>query len=771
MRLVGAGAANALLAALTAATPLKAQATHPLTTPPRYAIDQWTTENGLPQNSVNAIILDPDGHLWLGTFGGLVKFDGTSFHRVERVDSSGSHVDRVLSLAVAADSALWVGTEDGLLRLKNGAFRAFTAADGLPRTQITALDVDRTGAVWIGTARDGVARYSHGVFRRYRDLDGTRFGRVVSIMTDASGTVWINGDHRIATVPHGTPARIHWYTPPVPAAINLVQQEADSVRWFSRPGGLARVGADDVRVYGRNIGITDPTLMIGDARYGYWLGTRDDGLLLFQPRGNTALVHRYPLPDGRLHFRVRSALLDRDRNLWLGTNANGLLRVKRNVFATYGIAQGLSHDVITAIYQDSRGILWVGTNCGGVNEIDLQRHSVQVLNPRRPGDPNGDPCIFALGEAPKGTVWQGTYGGGVSLLKTDRSDMPHHVRGLPDSVVVALFTDRDGTLWVGTNAGGLAAVRYGRVSATYTTADGLANNSVRTIYQTRDGALWIGTREGLSRLQDDGFTNYGTAEGLGTTHIRSLYQDEDGILWVGTYGGGLYRFHDGRFVDITRKDGLADDVVSSILEDGRGYFWMSGNRGIFRVARKDLVAFTDGKIGRVHSVLYGVDDGLHNAETNGGFEPAALKDASGWLWFPTLEGAAVVDPAELPVNRRPPFVSIEDVIAQPRIPLHGCQPLRADPCHLPVPARRLRPPMGGCRRPAHCILPAPATGALPVRRQRREPGRRMEPDGRQRRAARQAILLERLVVPCRRGGLRTRTGRGRRAAPPDHPAP
>ncbi|MEJ2679869.1 MAG: two-component regulator propeller domain-containing protein, partial [Gemmatimonadota bacterium] len=490
---------------------------HRRRTPPRYAIDQWTTENGLPQNSVNALALVPDGHLWLGTFGGLVKFDGTAFHRVERLDSSGSHVDRVLALAEGADSALWIGTEDGLLRFKDGVFRAYGAADGFPHAQVTALDVDSTGAVWIGTARDGVARYADGAFRRYPDLDGTPFGRVVSIMTDAGGTVWINGDHRIAMVGRGAPTAIRWYPPPVPAAINVVHRAGDSVRWFSRPGGLARVDGGHVRVYGRGIGITDPSLMIGDPRRGYWLGTRDDGLILFQPDGAQAWVHRYALPDGRLHFRVRSALLDHDGNLWIGTNANGLLRAKRNVFTSYGTAQGLSHDVITAIYQDSRGTLWVGTNCGGVNEIDLRRRTIRVLNPRSPGDPKGDPCIFALGEAPAGTMWQGTYGGGVSLLKTDRPDMPRHVQGLRDSVVVALFTDRDGTMWVGTNAGGLATVRDGRVRATYTTADGLINNSVRTIYQTRDGAVWIGTREGLSRFRDGRFTNYGTADGLSTT--------------------------------------------------------------------------------------------------------------------------------------------------------------------------------------------------------------------------------------------------------------
>src|SRR5262245_46358968 len=108
----------------------------PLNAPPRYRVDQWTTVNGLPQNSVNAIAQTPDGNIWVGTFGGLARFDGLRFTAVERTDSTGHHVDRVLSLAAAPDGALWVGTENGLLRYVGGTFRRFGAKDGLPDREI-----------------------------------------------------------------------------------------------------------------------------------------------------------------------------------------------------------------------------------------------------------------------------------------------------------------------------------------------------------------------------------------------------------------------------------------------------------------------------------------------------------------------------------------------------------------------------------------------------------------------------------------------------------
>src|SRR5262249_10162327 len=144
------------------------------------------------------------------------------------------------------------------------------------------------------------------------------------------------------------------------------------------------------------------------------------------------------------------------------------------------------------------------------------------------------------------------------------------------------------------------------------------------------------------------FTTYTSANGMSSEYVRAIYEDADGkgTMWIGTYGGGLNRLRDGKFVPITRADGLPDNVVSSILDDGRGNLWMSGNRGIYRVAKDQLNSFADGTLRRVHSVLYGVPDGLVKAETNGGFQPAAWKDRSGRLWFPTIDGITSVDPRD-----------------------------------------------------------------------------------------------------------------------------
>lgn len=668
-----------VLLALAPGAAGEAQEARPLSAPPEFAIDQWTTDDGLPQSSVNALARSPGGYLWIGTFGGLARFDGTSFVLMERTDSAGRHIDRVLSLAVAHDGALWIGTENGLLRWKDGAYQAYGTAEGLPGREVRGVHVSAAGIVWIATG-GGVAWFSGGSFGSFREVEGTPLGTAESFVEGSDGTLWVNASGgRVVVVPAGDPAARGWLEPPVDGPHSMLLEDRAGARWLASAGGTARLGGGSAAGL-REYDLRGGSLMVEGPRGGYWLGTINDGATFFRVDGDTAIVDRYSLPDGRLGFRVRSGYVDEDGSVWLGTNANGLLRARRNLFTTYTTDHGLAHDVATAVLADRSGTIWVATNCGGVNALDPDRRTVRIYNPRSSGDPEGDPCVFALAEDSSGTVWQGSYGGGVSAIPVRPDASRRVITGLPDSVVLALFTDREGTLWVGTRTGGLAAVRDGRVRASYTTADGLAHNSVRTVYQTRDGALWVGTLGGLSRFHQGRFTTYTAADGLAAGEVRSIHEDGEGRLWIGTYGGGLIHFRDGVFTGITRADGLADEVVSAILEDGRGYFWMSGNRGIYRVARDDLIAFAEGRIERVHSVLYGRADGLRNPETNGGFQPAGWKDGRGHLWFPTVRGVAVVDPARAATSGDPPVAVIEAVVVDGAA-RSAEEPLRAGPGH------------------------------------------------------------------------------------------
>ncbi|HEX3586892.1 MAG TPA: ATP-binding protein, partial [Candidatus Angelobacter sp.] len=199
----------------------------------------------------------------------------------------------------------------------------------------------------------------------------------------------------------------------------------------------------------------------------------------------------------------------------------------------------------------------------------------------------------------------------------------------------------------------------------YGTREGLSSNRIWAIHQDYQGNLWFGTDTGLSLFRDGKFINYelqaSSHDGPGMGTVSVIYEDADHVLWVGTYGGGLKRFQDGKFASITMRQGLFDDTVWGIREDGLGNFWMSSNRGIFRAKKSELMAVADGKLSQVESQSYGVADGMESSECNGGSQYSSWKTKDGKLLFACLKSVVVVDPDHLPYNPLEPPVVIESV--------------------------------------------------------------------------------------------------------------
>jgi diguanylate cyclase (GGDEF)-like protein len=187
---------------------------------------------------------------------------------------------------------------------------------------------------------------------------------------------------------------------------------------------------------------------------------------------------------------------------------------------------------------------------------------------------------------------------------------------------------------------------------------------VMALRRARGGGLWVGTAsEGLLRLDDEGRLQrrWGREQGLCSNSIPALHEDEDGTLWAGCNGEGLSRLRaDGLPRNISPNDGLWDGVTLSLQPDHRGQFWVSTNRGFYRVARAELQAFADGRQARVHSVGYGPGDALRSTTFAGSVQPAGAVDGKGRVWLPSLRGVVIVDPERLPDSGRPPAVRVEE---------------------------------------------------------------------------------------------------------------
>ncbi len=642
--------------ALLALVLLAAAAARALALDPSRALSQevhgvW--QQGLPQSSVTAIAQTRDGYLWFGTEEGLVRFDGVRMTVFDPRNTPEIRHGYVQCLFEDRDAALWLGTlSGGVVRYSGGAFRSWTTREGLSNDRVLAVAQTADGSLWFGTSA-GLDRLSHGKITSWGARLGLSHGAVNSLVAAPDGGLWVGTSQGLLRLRGGMVEG--WSTRQGLSSnqVTALCEDSDGALWIGTSGGgLDRWKDGRITVFdGRNgLSGTEVRAILRDRDGNLWVGTVGGGL-------GRLRKDRFEMsgPAQSLTGDIVFALCeDREGSLWVGVDGGGLNRYRDGKFAVTGTSEGLAHDIAYAVLEDSRGRLWIGTN-GGASV--LEGGTIRNLTPR---DGLANAMVRTFCEDREGAVWIGTNGGGLARWKEGRLTAVTARDGLSSDRIWSSLAEENGDLWFGTNGGGLELYRGGKFRA-FGPAEGLGSNVVYAIARDARGTLWVGTLGGgLAALQPDGrFRSFTHRDGLSSDMVLALHPEKDGSLWVGTNGGGLDLFRGGRFTAVTSRDGLFDDTILQILDDGRGSLWMSSNRGIFRVSRQALEDFAAGRARRIACEDFGLADGLRSVECNGGNQPAGARTRDGRLWFPTVKGVAVVDPAHLPSNPLAPPVVIE----------------------------------------------------------------------------------------------------------------
>lgn len=618
----------------------------------QYKIDGWQTEQGLPLNTVQALLQTRDGYLWVGTGGGLARFDGIRFATFEGSElpelasrsifgflearngdlwighgegavlyregkfgrAFGKDVTRgrrVWAFAEAADGAIWAATESGLVHWNNGVKRVYRTADGLPSDRLRSLAFDRDGVLWLGTTGGGLVSFSGNRFTALTKEQGFPHLAVRSVLADPAGGVWA----------------------------------------ATAGGGLTHVRAGQIRRYTVADGLpTDQlTALARDPNGSLWIGTWGGGLARLRDGRFTSISDANGLAGGQ----IWSVHADREGSVWVGTWSGGLNRLRNRDFVVLGAPEGLSHDNVRSVVHARDGVTWVTTAGGGLNRIEQGR--ITAIR-KKDGLPSDE--ASSLIEDRDGALWVGTYTAGIARLKNGRIRTYGAESGLPSLDVRVLYQDRRGTVWAGTTSG---LARYDGTTFKPVRDPGAPPEGVSAILEDRSGTLWFTTGEGLVQYRNGAFRTFTRADGLASNWVMSLYEDENGSLWIGTNGEGLNRLRNGRFSTIRTADGLWDDMVQAIFPDRAGNLWMTCNRGFYRVPRAELDAFAEGRATRVNAVGYGRGYSLRSMTFAGGHQPAGAVDASGQLWLPSFSGLVIVDPSDLPASEEPPAVRLEEI--------------------------------------------------------------------------------------------------------------
>jgi signal transduction histidine kinase len=426
----------------------------------------------------------------------------------------------------------------------------------------------------------------------------------------------------------------------------------------SRDGGLwMTVGArlrkwkDGAWTEDRGVAPFDwsPLLKLVENRDGTLMGaTSDHGFALIFPDGKVSKFNR---ATGFYTDWVIDLCEDREGNLWAGTGGSGLALIRESSVQTVAPPDAWQGRAVLSVCFDRENAMWVGTEGAG-----LYRYlgGTWTNFARIAGLAN--PYIWSLAEDTNGNLWAGSWGAGLFLRQGEHFERPPEMNGIY-TPMPALFPSRQGGLWIGTTEG---LLRYDAAgNKTWYAKDGVpAKRDVRCIIESRSGNVWFGTAgEGLFCLEAGRLKQFRKADGLPGDFVRCLREDETGALWIGT-SDGVCRFKDNRFSAINTRQGLVDNVICDIEDDGHGYFWMSSYNGIFRVSKTELQRCADGRLPSIHCLAFGMGDGMPTLEATGG----GCRTADGKLWFPTSRGLVAIDPQGAKANWLSPPVLIESLL-------------------------------------------------------------------------------------------------------------
>jgi diguanylate cyclase (GGDEF)-like protein len=620
-----------------------------------YAIDVWTSRNGLPHNSLRDIAQTPEGHLWFATWEGLVRYNGLDFTVFDRSTTPGLRDTGVGALLVDRSGGLWISDSRGNVtrRGTDGRWQVWEHRADTPQVLIQAMQMDSHGRLWLLYEGKGIASLGPDGVIDYQPppSDVPMAMSFTKLVVDAQDRVWVgtldglvvrdtDGVLRRAPDSWGLGRGLVWpYRGP------------DGVMWVVAGERIYRMQDGAPLLQHRLPGVTHITAMLQDRHGDLWLGTENQGLLRLSRHGLERLPTGLSLPGGR----VVSLREDAEGSIWVGANG-GLYRLRETLFSSFTERDGLSGDYVRTVFEDRQRRLWIGS-ASGLDRRDAQGRFSPVPLRNNVGK---SPSVLSLAQDREGTLWVGTFGDGIFRINEQGQRLRGYgtAEGLPGGNIRAISIDQDGVVWAGTQKG---VVRIDAGRAEQPAIPGMPGGLITALAHDDDGALWIGTIEGI-RVLRGGRVQSIDLQPLGGGRSVFGFQQIGDAMWIST-DRGLYRYQEGQLARVGLEQGMPVDTVFQLVPDRVGNVWISSNRGVLRTDMTMLNAVADGRAARVEVEHYNEIDGMANSQANGSSGPSAILRQDGTFWVVTAGGLSTVDPLRLQRFRErmaPPAV-IENV--------------------------------------------------------------------------------------------------------------
>ncbi|MBQ5471873.1 MAG: hypothetical protein IIT58_07715 [Treponema sp.] len=625
-----------------------------------YVYQSWSAFGGLTGTTANDIVQTSDGFINIGTYEGLVKFDGVEFKAVNRSLDKDYDFLSVRTMLEDSKGTLWLGSNDeGLQKIGKQDIKMYTMNNGLPNNSIRSIIEDKKGNIWVGTAGGIIYITPEGRIISPQFAAGTTANGVIvqKLFCDSAGRIWV------CTTNEGG---FFLYNNGV----------------FYPVSGLEKFNTYFV------------TAIMQDFQGKFWLGLGDNGIVTMQNGFITKVVTNTFLD----HVPSYTILQEKNGTIWFGTE-KGLVVYNNGSFYEYHGVPELAKSNINKIIQDREGNIWFATDRNGIGKMTLGKFKIKRLGR----------TVNSIAEDANGVVWAGTDAGVLcyinenpvsnTLTEYTKSLRIRHIEITSDSKVLVSCYSNPGQL-----------LYDGKTIKKWNTDNGLCGNKVRVAIENKPGEYYVGTTTGLSIIHADGtIKNFNQNNGLDTEYIMALYKDTHDVIWVGTDGGGIYLIKDEEiFTKIDTQDGISGNVIFKITQDAEGFYWIctgsgitrchnfdpskeidlvcetlnsenglgtnsvfqilfdkgenawiTNNHGIASINKNELQDVLYKKQKTVSAKYYNKNDGLDSEGTTS--TALSIVDHHGRLWFTMIDGIAIYDPLNVSNSSIPPLVQIETI--------------------------------------------------------------------------------------------------------------
>lgn len=614
--------------------------------PEKIIIKRASAAHGFDISFTWTIYQDRKGFLWIGTGGGLLRYDGIKIKTYKNVQEDGNSLGGNTVRVIYEDDfgTIWIGTAGGGLNryvYENENFTRYMHnpedSKSISSNYVYSIQEDKMGNLWIGT-ESGLNLFNRNIekFTSYKnipeDTSSLSSNTVTTVFEDSKSNLWV-----------GT----------IDGGLNLFDRHNKKFIRFLHD-------TDDPKSLSHN----KVTRICEDNFGNLWISTLGGGLnkLTYENDIRCPVFIRFKNnpndPASLSENEIASLYIDDNNVMWLGTWGGGLNKTISSLndshlsFISFkndaDDPYSLSANNVSAIYKDNSGLLWIGTWGGSLDIINLKqkkfRHYYREKNNPSSLSANGVMSIF---EDKAGIIWIGTWDGGLNKWEISTNKFNHYKHSsnnpfsLSDNTVDAIYEDRSGNFWIGTWNGGLN--KFDRTTGKFyhykhnpRNPSSISDNRILSITEDESGNLWIGTYYGgLNKFEKnrERFNHYkhnpDDPNSLSSTDVHSLLIDNSGILWLGTKKGGLSAMdlRTERYTnyknDPNNINSISINNLSALFEDRSGTLWFGTQDGGINKFNKETGQFKSFKM----------KDGLANDYVMG-----ILEDDNGNLWISTCNG-------------------------------------------------------------------------------------------------------------------------------------